>query len=379
MLLSAGASWSELRLDRLKIAPELSVTETYRSNIYQTQSDTKADFITTIRPGIRLDYQFGPKHNLTLGYNAGWLNYARYSTNNYWDQKANGLLNLNFAGGIEIVLGDQFTKSVMEQTATVGYQRAYQQNVTDASVAYRFADRWKAQVKYNRDSMAFDHVRDRPFDYLQDLYGAVMYYRFTGRTSALLEYDHIVKTFDQDDVSNSTSENVYLGVAFDPMGKLQGEFKAGYGWKKFLHDLAARNNNPSTWIVSGSVTQNFSPHTKLTFTAQRLFVDDTASANASYESTLAGLTFQHFFTDKVGATATAQYWLSDYLDDSTEPVTGISRKRTDKRWDVGAGVIYKIQKWLETRLEYQYINRNSNFETWSFDENRFMFKIVWTP
>ena len=105
-------------------------------------------------------------------------------------------------------------------------------------------------------------------------------------------------------------------------------------------------------------------------------MDDTNFGNASYESTLAAATFQHFFTDKIGATATVQYWLSDYLDNFTEPVTGISKQRTDKRWDLGAGLIYKVQKWLETRLEYQYINRNSNFETYSFDENRIMFKIL---
>ncbi len=380
MIISAcGDAWSEINLGRLKIYPELSLTETYRSNIYQTQSDTKSDFITTTRPGIRLDYQFGARHSLTMEYNAGWLSYARYSKNNYWDQRANGLLKLDFAGGLEFTLGNRFTKSVLEQTATVGRQRPYQQNITDTSLAYRFADRWKAQAKYSRDAMSFDHYYDRTADYLQDLFGGVMYYRFTGRTAALLEYDRVMKNFDRNDSSNSKSDNVYFGLTFDPAGKLQGEFKAGYGWKKFVHDVANRDNSPKTWIVLGNVTQNFTPYTSLSFLASRQLNDDTDFGNASYENTRASATLQHFFTGKLGGTATATYQLSNYLDNYTEPVTNASKKRKDNRWELGGGMIYKMQKWLEVRLEYQYINKQSNFETYSFDENRVLFKIAWTP
>ena len=41
---------------------------------------------------------------------------------------------------------------------------------------------------------------------------------------------------------------------------------------------------------------------------------------------------------------------------------------------------YRIQKWLETRLEYQYTNKDSNFRAYEYDENKVTFKIsITTP
>lgn len=378
-LLLCNTAFSEMRMGRLKIYPELSLSETYRSNIYQTETERKSDFVTTLRPGFRADYQFGARHLLSLGYNAGWLSYAKYSTNNYWDHRANGLLELNFPGGLEFALSHNFVKSTMEKTATTGRQRRYQENISNGSAAYKFTDRWKVEGKYNRDDLSFDSSRDRGESYLEEIFGGSMYYRFTPRTSALFEYDYVIKDFDAMDISDHKDSNLYLGVAFDPMGKLQGSFKAGYGWKRFDNRVAGRDNNPESWIVLANLTENFTSYTSLSFVATRALLDDTDSANASYAMTSAGATFQHFFTGKVGGFAMANYRQNDYLDDRPDPVTGNLKKRLDKQWNLGGGLIYRIQKWLETRIEYEYITKDSNFSTYSFNENKVMFKIVFTP
>ncbi|HQO64616.1 MAG TPA: outer membrane beta-barrel protein, partial [Syntrophorhabdus sp.] len=62
-----------------------------------------------------------------------------------------------------------------------------------------------------------------------------------------------------------------------------------------------------------------------------------------------------------------------------EPFTGFFKERTDKVYSTGIGAFYDIQKYLKVRLDYNYINRDSNFENYSFGENRVMFKIVYSP
>ncbi|HEY3277347.1 MAG TPA: outer membrane beta-barrel protein [Syntrophorhabdaceae bacterium] len=379
MIIFCGSARAEWGMGNLKIYPEFSVAETYRSNIYQTQSDRKSDWITTTRAGARMEYKFGAKHMLTMGYNAGFLNYTHNTTNNYWDHVAHSLLSLNFPGGLEVNLGTRFLKSTIEQTATVAHTRPYERSFTDFSTAYRFADRWKAEAKYNREQLSFDHTVDKGQNFWQNLYGGVMYYRFTARTSALTEYNYVQKTFPNNRVANSSSNNMYFGVAFDPAGKLRGDFKAGYGWKQFDHDLATRDNSPKNWIMAANLIQDFTKYTSVSFNAARSFYDDTDFGNASYIGTGAGATFQHFFTQKIGSTATAIYRYNEYLDYNADPVTAQQKKRVDKRWDFGVGAIYRMNRWIEGRLEYQYITKNSNFETYSFDENRVMLKIIVTP
>ena len=378
VLFLSGTAFSEWGYGNLKIYPEFSVAETYRSNIYQTQTNRQSDWITTTRAGGRLEYKFGP-HKLTLGYNAGWLAYANNSSNNYWDHNAMSLLNMNFPGGLEVNLGSRFIKSTIEQTATVTHPRPYERSYTDFSTAYKFADRWKIQALYNREQLSFDHQADVAQDYWQNLYGGQMYYRFTARTSALVEYDYVTKTFQNNRASNSYSNNVYGGFSFDPAGRLRGDAKVGYGWKQFDNTMPNRNNKPDNWIMAINLVDEFSKSTSLSFNATRSLYDDSDFGNASYLGTGLGATFQHFFTGKLGGTATAIYRYNTYLDYNADPVTGLMKKRIDKRWDLGLGAIYKMNRWLETRLEYTYITKNSNFETYSFDENRVMFRIIVTP
>ncbi|MCE5281404.1 MAG: outer membrane beta-barrel protein, partial [Deltaproteobacteria bacterium] len=73
------------------------------------------------------------------------------------------------------------------------------------------------------------------------------------------------------------------------------------------------------------------------------------------------------------------YNRSEYQEETAEPITGIFKKRTDNAYSFGIGGFYNIQKYLKARLDYNYIKRDSNFEGYSFNENRAMFKVVYSP
>jgi hypothetical protein len=168
----------------------------------------------------------------------------------------------------------------------------------------------------------------------------------------------------------------YLGVAFDPVGKLRGSFKVGYGWKEFDTNVAGRDNSPRNWIMAGQLVDDLDSRTSLTLDAIRALADDTQVLNASYVNTWVTLALQHFFTGKIGATATISYRERDYLDNLTEPVTGTLKKRNDQIWTGGAAGFYNIQKWLQARLEYQYSDAKSNFNQYSYTDHRVIFKIM---
>lgn len=367
---------AEIKVGRLKVNPEIGVQEAYRSNIYQTENDTKSDMVTSIIPGVGLEYNFGDRHLLKAGYVGTWNNYARYSSNNYWDHRAFANLSLRFPGGFDLGLEQKYVNTWEERSANINRQRHYEENISGISGAYRFSNRWKAEARYNRDDFSFSSSQDRSSNYISDLYGGTLYYRFLPRTAALVEYQHIVKTYDVSGIHDSTADLVFLGVQFDPAGKLKGDVKFGYGWKDYDESLPGRNNSPNSWMAATNVRFDQSKYTSYEFQARREFQDDYDFGNSPYYLTLLSLTAQHYFTYKIGAAATVAYQQSDYTNDAREPETLELGKRKDDRWTFRVGGFYDIQKYLKTRLDYEYITRDSNFNTYSFDEHRVMFKIV---
>jgi hypothetical protein len=368
---------AEITYGRFRFLPEIALRETFRSNIYLTESNRKSDFITTVTPGFGLKYLFG-QNSFVLDYRVGFLNFAHYSTNNYQDHRANGFLNLVTQGGLEFTLRDNFVRSTYERAMTMIRQRSYYENSLYATAAYAFTDRWKAEAKYNSDDLAFDSYQDRVYDYTNHLLGSSLYYRLLPRLSGLVEYDYVIRRYVTSTLQDYKGTLVYAGVAFDPAGELKGSFKGGYGWWNFDTDVAGRDNRPQNWIMAVQLTEDFTSRTSLALDALRALSTDVYFRSAAYTNTSAKLAFTHFFTGKIGAGASASYTENAYLDDLREPVTGDLRRRTDKLWTFGIVGIYNIQKWLQTRLEYQYLENDSNFNLNSYVDHRVMFRLVFS-
>ncbi|MCX5811381.1 MAG: outer membrane beta-barrel protein [Proteobacteria bacterium] len=388
-LVSSYAS-AEIKVGNLKIIPELSVSQIYDTNIYQnttvaangTPVDVRKDFITITTPGLRLIYDFGGKHTFTLGGNVGINNYWHYTRNDFGDYNGNAALNLKFTN-IDFDFGQTYQNSYMKRSNDdpTNRMRPFESWNSNISMAYKFADRWKIKPFYTRLDQAFRSDLDRSQSYIKETSGISLFYRFTPRTSALVEYNYVGKDFKNSDNSDHRDNIIYAGLSFyDPEGKINGDIKGGYAWAKYNHDVVNRENKPKTWVMVGDLMYAFSAYTNVALNLGRYHDDDVDSGNASYDVTSAGLTLQHLFTQKIGGTGKVSYRQSDYLDAMKDNIENQMKKRTDKTWDFGVGAFYKIQKWLEARLDYQYTTKDSNFQAYQYNENKVMFKVsVTTP
>ncbi len=366
---------AELTTGHFTLLPEMGVQEVYRSNIYLTESGRKSDFITIATPGLGLRYARG-KNLFEVNYRVGFLNFARYSTNNYQDHRAGGVLRLVAPVGLEFTLDDRFTRSTLERAQLVTRQRPFHYNNLNARLGYAFADRWRAEARYTREDQAFDSSLDRYAEYSNNVYAGSLYYRFLPRVSGLVEYDYLIRNYVTSKTSNSSSNLAYLGLAFDPAGKLKGTLKAGYGWKSYDLHVPGRDNDPRSWIMGAELVDDFDSRTSLTVNVIRTFADDFDTGNASFVDTLSSAPLQHFFTGKIGGLAGVAYRVADYLDRQAEPGTGALKYRFDRIWTLQGGGFYNIRKWLQTRLEYQYQDKNSNFNEYSYIEHRVMLKLL---
>ena len=358
--ISLNYASAEIKAGNLKIVPELTVSQVYDSNIYQnsnvaadgTPADVKNDYITTTTPGLKLIYEFGGEHKFILGGNVGINNYWRYTKNNYEDYNANGALNLRFTK-IDFDLSQTYQNSYMKRSNDdpSNRMRHFESWKSNVSAAYKFADRWKIKPFYIRQDEAFVSDLDRTQSYVKNTPGISLFYRFTPRTSALVEYNYVDKNFKFSDNSDHRDNIIYAGLSFfDREGrKLNGDIKGGYGWTRYNHDVVNRDNKPQTWVMEGNLLYALSAYTNAALNLARYHDDDVDSGNASYNVTSAGFILQHLFTEKIGGMGMVSYRQGDYLDDIRDNVDKQMKKRTDKIWDFGVGAFYRIQKWLETK------------------------------
>lgn len=369
---------AEVGKGRFTLMPELAVEETFRSNVFLTESDRKSDLVTTVAPGI--GFRYGSEANsVSVKYRVAFFNFARYSHNNYENHTAEGILRYSTPGGLRFDFTDDFTKGALEQSGVITRQRDFRQNLFSGNVGYEFSDRWRSEAKYARADLDFGSSLDRTSGYGSNLFGANLYYRFLPRVSALIEYDYLTKGFTGADIADHKDHLFYGGVAFSPRGKLKGSARAGYGQKEFDRRLASRNNSPDTWILAINLIDELNSKTRLSFDGTREMADDTDYSNASYINTVGSITFQHSFTGKIGVSGTVAYRQAEYLDRLIEPVTNATRRRFDTEWNLSAAGIYDMQKWLKMKIEYRYSDRNSNFNLYSYTDHRVIFTVVVAP
>src|SRR3972149_3504348 len=77
----------------LKIHPYITVDEKYDTNIYSAPSDREDDFITSLKPGLRLELPIR-RHALLLDYNVTDTNYGEHDGEDITSQMGIGALDL---------------------------------------------------------------------------------------------------------------------------------------------------------------------------------------------------------------------------------------------------------------------------------------------
>ena len=186
------------------------------------------------------------------------------------------------------------------------------------------------------------------------------FYRIAPKTRLLFQtsvgdYDYKIKSQFPD---QSSKETFYLaGVEWDITAKTSGTFKLGYQGKNFenkvynditglsyMLDMIWKPNTYSTIEIGAS---------RMTRESSQLltsaFVTSSYTANAEHEIT------------------TRTKLKASYTYDTDDIVT--IRSRTDKRHKLVLGVEHSLLTWLNIGIDYQYIERNSDFEIYNYKTN----------
>jgi len=372
-----------IKVGALKIHPSIGVTGTYTDNVYQSY-DGKAKesaFIATVSPGVQLVLPFS-RHSISAGYRADVNRYSNFSENNYVSHTADAKLNLDFPGGLQVTVSDTFvasdvTRKWKDQPGLGGENDPYRAKPYNANdfltkVRYQFADRWAAAVWYNFYKYDYDKEYDRSGSFDRHLGAGSLFYRFSPKTDALLEFQHSTVEYPKNSPYDNKNNTLYVGLGFDPSAKINGYFKVGWTQKKYDQRLAFADNKDDFNGFSTQIDLSYSltPYDVINFRGIRLIEEDL-DTNAPFMRTDISLGYTHVMAmnTKIRPNARLGYAKHDYEGRGTD-VDGIRKLRDEKIYYASLGVDYAMQRWLTWSLGYTYRKQDSNFIRYDYDENR---------
>ncbi len=362
--------WHSLKLKGVSLTPYFEADGVYRSNIYLTPNNKLSDYIFVLTPGLRADVPMGGKNRLSLGYLGTGFVYTTHGANSHYDQNVNSDLELHLKDGWYVRFGNTLRVATEERNSEFSTFRRYLRNTPYATVSYAFADRWKAEVDYQFDTLNFFKSIDRVNDYNTQSIGTTLYYRFLPKTSALVQYVFTYREFPNTPFDNTTNHSPLAGITWAPTAKLSGTMKFGYTFDQYQTSLPGRDSTASGFTMGINLLYQYSRATNITLTAQRAFNQDVDFHNAGYYNTSVFVALNHQWNYfRLGSYASFFYINSNYLNPTLD-AQGQFLKRLDNTVGAGFGLSRPVTRWLRARVDYAYSNRSSNFFGYSYNDNR---------
>jgi hypothetical protein len=278
-----------------EFTPSISIGELYDDNIDLTETNQRADWITTLSPGINLNL-VSEKNNFSLNYSPSIVRYKNEDHNNTIRHSGALIFNENFTNHFSVSLGDTLTRSEdpIEQTQGIyGLRRTrsiYIRNNSTAGIRYLFGPEnilnlnlnysllnnkdvalednndlnpsvdmtyWfnvnngvelnyqYTQIKYSRDDNGITS------DNLSGNTSSIKYqYRFNSHTTAFLSYTLNTREFENQ-INNYDIHNGYIGLT--QSFSTQSNFSLSGGYFKLKNKVGSDDNGYSfalTWTKS---------------------------------------------------------------------------------------------------------------------------------
>lgn len=360
-----------VHLGGFQLFPSLSVGESYRDNIFDTQGGKQSDEITDIRPALKLQSNWS-RHALTLFSDARIDRYAEHSHEDFNDFAVGGRGRVDVVDRSHLDLGSSYNQRHEDRSSPDDVRGVKPTEFTDTNVNVG------GTAAFNRLTVGLNGVFDRYlFSNVQSSTGATINNQDRNRdeSSVLMRVGYEVgplrevfvrggynrrsyssKRDDNGFERSSDGYEISVGADYDITGVTSAEVFVGYRRQSY-NDVRLSN---ATGVGAGAkLIWNVTKLTTVTGELTREVEESTLLGASSYFATRGRLRVDHELLRNLILHAGGLYGNDAYQ--------GISRDDQHAEADVGA--IYQMNRYLALSGDYGYRARMSNAPGADFTEN----------
>ena len=341
-----------------RIRPSLSVTGKYDSNIFATDRDTVADWITVVSPQLRIDSTW-TEHSLNFKAGAEFGRYWDYDAENYLDYwaSAEGRYNLSPATDLFGGLGISFEHEGRDSPdATVGGLEPTTYRTMNAhagikttlgDTTYRLGGTYE-MLDFNDAGLVINDDRDR------DLFG------FGIRATHKLDPQNEVflqALYDERRYDERTDSSGYRrdSDGYRAALGLKRDFGSGNNAEAYVGIIIQdyddkRFDSVSATDFGGRLTFTPTESTKITANLQRSLNETTLAGSPGYLSTALSGRLEYRASPRLIPHLSFSYALADYLEIGRE----------DETYSAEAGLRYYVARNAYISTGLRHVTRDSN-------------------
>jgi hypothetical protein len=384
--------------------PYIDVRAKYDDNIFLAVEDEEEDdWILTISPGIVIEPELRSRHSLICNYQADLRYFQDHTDEDSDNHELNADMELNF-NKWRVNLSNMFRhfkdrdslsrEDVGESPTTEDFYYSYGRDrlgTDDISRIKRTQDYINGllTLEFNkmdiilRSSYGFEdyHSDER----IGDFKGQALTYKDLERDTyeeeveiglklwpkTALLFSGIYGSVEHDTGIKSDSDfsDILVGLRGKPTAKIAVELKAGYRDQEYKD----YDDDFEDLIFNGSVLYELSAKDVVRMNVLRTTNDTIYKENAYYGATYVILGFIHDFTERFSGNLDFAYEVDKYPTTTTE--AGVTAKRKDDFLSAGLGLSYKLVERIALDIQYEYRERDCNFDILDYENNRISFGV----
>lgn len=362
-----------IHIGDIEIHPVASIEEKYDDNIFlETNNQEDDDWITSAILGVNLEKTIAPERMddflFNLNYAASFIEFSDHTDQNRADHNLTALADFKFSNDFTLKLEDGLQKTADPPNSEI------------TGLEKRLRNSANLVLGYMREKIGFDagyrNTRD-DYNVLSNLdrytheYTATGYYQVFPKTSFFGEYNYGKIIYDDSATNSDSNYNQFrLGVRGQIAPKLTGVAKAGY--KKTNYKTSGKKDFKG-FASFVNVTYELQERTSLNIYAERSSEESAYSTNSYFEYNQLGLKIDHKLLENLSLISGGYYQLNKYPDETTE--SSVTAKRKDQLWDGNVGLLYKMKDWISLQTDYEYKQRESEFDNFDYKNNKVTAKV----
>jgi len=345
----------------LRLTPSVTEGTEYEANVFQARSHAQHDIIIRTNPGMVAEYKIDSM-SLNAGYRAEILRFLERQSQDTVHHLGLGQFSLELPR-LRLSLGENFTSTSDPPNSELTGRIKSTTNVLTPNVEYRLTERFSIGANYTWTRVEFPTVPQLDRD--EQLAGGSVFWKFLPKADLGLNYSHGEKRFTSVSDRDVTENIAGLSLRGDLTAKISSTFSAGV---QRQDPQQSGQRSVTGLIMGGGWNYRPSERTTVALATNRSLQESTFGNGKVFVSTVATLSVTQSILSKLTGTARLTVGENEYP--TKETVDGQTKWRNDILATWGGTVNYEIQRWLRLGLDFSHTTRRSNFNDFSFSDDK---------